>query len=175
MTTEAKLQCCPLFTLATVRVDLPPEPVVTQSRALRSIASDVVLECSSSDEDEVSLSREESRAEFPEVSLQLLDPSEWQLAAYGAFCREENIIILEARSILYAFQCAEKRNRRDASESFLTLLRWCWRSAEDAQTHHTSLSVMRRIFASGFRAIFVQSFRWIPSELNSAGKCEGVT
>ena len=32
------------------------------------------------------------------------------------------------------------------------------------------LSVMRRIFASGFRAGFDLSFRWIPSELNSSDK-----
>ena len=36
------------------------------SRALRSIAPDVVLECSSSDEDEVSLARRESRSGFQE-------------------------------------------------------------------------------------------------------------
>ena len=57
------------------------------------------------DEAEVSLARKESRADFPKVSLQLLDPSECGLAAYGGFFREENIIILEAHSILYAFFC----------------------------------------------------------------------
>ena len=46
----------------------------------RSIAADVVLECSSSDENEVSPARRESRADFPDVSLQLLGPSEWSLA-----------------------------------------------------------------------------------------------
>ena len=51
-------------------------------RALRSIAPDAVSECSSSDEDEVSHARRESRADFPEVSLQLLDRSEWKLAVY---------------------------------------------------------------------------------------------
>ena len=55
------------------------------------------------------LARKESRADFPEVSLHLLDPSEWKLAAYGGFFREENIIILEARSILCAVQHAESR------------------------------------------------------------------
>ena len=60
-----------------------------RSRALRSIAPDAVLECSSSDEDEVSLARRESRADFSEVSLQLLDPSESKLAACGGFFREE--------------------------------------------------------------------------------------
>ena len=39
--------------------------------------------------------------------LQFLDPSEWRLAAYGGFFREENIIVLEARSILFAVQYAE--------------------------------------------------------------------
>ena len=36
---------------------------------------------SCSDEDEVSLAQRESRADFPEVPLQLLDPSQWKLAA----------------------------------------------------------------------------------------------
>ena len=49
----------------------------------------------------------ESRADFREVSLQLLDPTEWKLVAYGGFVREENIIVLEARSILYAVRCTE--------------------------------------------------------------------
>ena len=73
-----------------------------RSRALR-----VVFECSSSDEDEMSLDRRESRADLPEVSLQLLDPSEWRLAAYGGFFREENITVLGAPSILYAVRNAE--------------------------------------------------------------------
>ena len=38
--------------------------------------ADVVLEFSSSDDYEVSLNRNESCADLPEVSLQLLDPSE---------------------------------------------------------------------------------------------------
>ena len=45
-------------------------------------------------------------------------------------------------------------------------MRWYWRSAKDVQNFFTLLSVMRRIFASGFMAGFVLSFRWIPSELN---------
>ena len=52
-----------------------------RSRALRSIALEAGLESSSSDEDVMSLARRESRADFPEVSLQLLDPWEWKLAA----------------------------------------------------------------------------------------------
>ena len=67
---------------------------------------DFDLESSGSDENEGSLPRRECRADFPEVSLQLLDPSKWRLAAYDCFFREENIIILEARSILYAVRYA---------------------------------------------------------------------
>ena len=37
-----------------------------------------------------------------EVTFQLLDPSEWKLAAYGGFFREENMKVLEARSLMYA-------------------------------------------------------------------------
>ena len=128
-----------------------------RSRALRSIAPDVVLECSSSDDDEVSLAQRETCADFPEVTVQLLDPSEWRLAAYGAFFRDENIIILEARSFLYAVRYAEScypPRRLLIFSDHLALV----------------LSVMRRIFASRFRAGFVLSFRWIPSELSFADK-----
>ena len=55
--------------------------VRARSRALRSIAPEDVLECSSSDEDEMSLAWRQSRADFSEVSLQLLDRSEWRLVA----------------------------------------------------------------------------------------------
>ena len=74
-----------------------------RSRALRSIALDVVLESSSSDEDEVALALKEGRADLPKVSLQLRDPSAWKLAASGALFREE------ARSILYVVRYAEGR------------------------------------------------------------------
>ena len=67
------------------------------------------MKFSISDQNEVSLARRESRSDFPEVSLQLLDPSEWKMAAFGGFFREENITILEARSILYAVRFAERR------------------------------------------------------------------
>ena len=62
-----------------------------RSLALRSIPPDVDLEYSSSDEDEVSL----AQREFPEVSLQLLNPSEWRLVAYGGFLRDDNIQFLK--------------------------------------------------------------------------------
>ena len=45
----------------------------------------------SSGENEVSLARRASRSDFLEVSLQLLDPSEWTLVAHGGFLREENV------------------------------------------------------------------------------------
>ena len=71
-----------------------------RSRARRSIVPEAGLECSSSDDDV-------SRADFPVVSLQLLDPSGWTLTAHGGFFREENIVVLEARSILYPVRYAE--------------------------------------------------------------------
>ena len=63
----------------------------------------------------MSLAQRESRADFPEGSLELLDPSEWKLAAYGGFFREENIAVLEARSILHAVRFAESRYPPGAS------------------------------------------------------------
>ena len=65
-----------------------------KSRALRSIVPDAGLECPSSDEDVISLARRESRADFPEVSMQLLDPLERKLTAYDGFFREESLIVL---------------------------------------------------------------------------------
>ena len=63
--------------------------------------SRAVLECSSSDEDEV------LHADFLGVSLQLFYPSEWKLAAYGGFFREENFIVIGALSFfLYSVRFA---------------------------------------------------------------------
>ena len=56
-----------------------------RSRALRSIARDVDIVWSNSDEDEMSLAQRWSCADFPEMSLQLPDSSEWRLVAYGGF------------------------------------------------------------------------------------------
>ena len=76
-----------------------------RSRALRSIAPDVVLACPSSDEKEVSLARRESRADFPGVSLQMLDFSEWTVAAYGCYFREDNIIVRSAVHLVCCSIC----------------------------------------------------------------------
>ena len=46
----------------------------------------------------MSLAQTQTCADFFEVSLQLLIPYEWKLVADGGFFREENIIVLEARS-----------------------------------------------------------------------------
>ena len=94
------------------------------SRALRSIAADAALWDSSSDEGEALLARRDCRADFSEVSLQLLDPSEWKLAAFGGFLREDNII-LEARSICMLIALQKIVVRWDASCSFLVILRLC--------------------------------------------------
>ena len=69
-----------------------------QSRALRCIAPGVDSETSGSDEIEESLAQKECRTDFPEMSLQLQDPSEWTFTTCGGFFREE-YTILEARSI----------------------------------------------------------------------------
>ena len=65
----------------------------------------------------------ESCTDFPEVSLQLLDPSEWRLVAYGGFFRES---------------CAGGGALQRTLKVFFTLI-----------------SVVRGIFASGFREGFV--------------------
>ena len=57
----------------------------------------------------MSLARSGSRADFPEVSLHLLDSSEWKLATYCGIFGEGNSTVLEARSILFAVRYAESR------------------------------------------------------------------
>ena len=49
----------------------------------------------------------QSRADFPEVSLQLLDLSALELVAFGGFFRQEKHTLLEARSIRYAVRHAD--------------------------------------------------------------------
>ena len=62
--------------------------------------------CFQFDEDVMSLARSECRADFTDDFSQLVDPSEWKLEAFGGFFHEENIVVLEARSILYAVRYA---------------------------------------------------------------------
>ena len=109
------------------------------------------MSSSGSDEKVVSLSLRESRADFPEVSLRLSDPSEWRLAAYSGFCREGNITVLEARSIL----CAVLH-----MESNCPLGRLLIRSHDLALVpaqcngRSTFFTAFSRILTSGFRAGF---------------------
>ena len=128
-----------------------------RSRALRSVAPDVALECASLEEDVMSLARRESRADFLVPLLQLLDT---------VFCAEDNNIVLEARSILYAVPYAHSKYPPGRllilSDNLALVLALC----KEDSTNFTMLSVMRRIVVSGFRAGFVSSFRWIPSELS---------
>ena len=90
-----------------LRKDKVPENLQVHPCQVACASLDAGLECSSSDEDEVSLAPRESCADSLEVSLQPVNPSEWRLAAYGGFLRDENIIVVEARSILYAVRNAE--------------------------------------------------------------------
>ena len=119
-----------------------PRSIRTRSRALRSIAPDVVLECTSSDEDVVSLAQRESRADFWEVSLQLLDPSEWELGGVWWLLSRGNQH--SSRSTFHLCMLLI------VSDYLALVLALC----KERSTHFTLLSVMRRIFASGFRAGF---------------------
>ena len=83
----------------------------------------------------------------------------WTLAACDGFFRDENIIVREARSILYAVQSGESNyppGRLLILSDNLALVMAL--SAKDAQTIFTLITVMRGIFASGFRTGFVLSF-----------------
>ena len=118
----------------------------------------------------MSLTRWESRTEVLEVSLQHWDPSEWRLAAYGGFFREENNTVFEARFTLRAVRYAESRHPPGRFLILSDNLALVQALCKGRSKHFTLLSVMCRMFASGFRAGFVLSFRWIPSELNYSDK-----
>ena len=78
-------------------------------------------------------------------------------------------MVLEPRSILYAVRSAESLSARALLDrSFLTLL--CWYKGRS--TIFTSLSFMRRIFASGFQAGFLYPSGWILSEVKYVEKKE---
>ena len=80
-----------------------------RARCCALIAPDAVSECSSSEEEEVSVTRRERRADFLEVSLELLVPATWKLVAPGGFFEDENLLILEVRSLLYGVRYAENK------------------------------------------------------------------
>ena len=110
--------------------------------------------------------KRESHADFPEVSLQLLDPSKWKLAAYGGFFRDVNNIVLEVRSIMYAVRYAEGRYPSGRllilSDSLALVLALCKRPSKKTCCFQSCVGS----FASGFKTGLVLSFRSIPSELN---------
>ena len=74
----------------------------------------------------------------------------------------------QARSILYGVRHAEniylQRRLLILSDNLALVLALC----KGRSKSFTLLSVMRRTFASSFRAGFVLPFRWIPSELNDS-------
>ena len=80
------------------------------------------------------------------------------LTAYCGFFREENITVLEARSILYAVWYAESNHPPGRllilSENLALVLALC----KECSTNFALLSVMRRIFASGFVTSFVLTY-----------------
>ena len=74
----------------------------------------------------------------------------------------KNITMFEARSILCAVRYAQSCRLPTLSDNLALVLALC----KGRSTNFTLLSVVRRIFASGVRAGFVLSCKWIPSELN---------
>ena len=143
--------------------EVPSPSVPGRVRSIPSLQMSF-LECPSSVENEV------SRAGFLEVSLQIWDPSEWRLAAYGGFFREENHIILEARSILHAVRYAESRYPPGRFLILSDKLALVPALCKGRSKWLTLRSVLRRIFASGFTAGCILSFRWIPSDLTYSDK-----
>ena len=130
-----------------------------RSRALRSIAPDVGSECSSSDENDVSLAQGRVVRTSLGCRYNFFYLLKWTLAAHGGFFREEYTIVVEARSILYAVRCAESNYPPGRllilSDNLALVLLLC----KGRSKLFTLLLVMRRIFTSGFREGFVLSFR----------------
>ena len=83
---------------------------------------------------------------------------------------EENIIDPEVQSILYAVRCAESNYPPGRfvilTDNLALVLALC----KGRSNNFTLFLVVRRIFATGFRACFVLSFRAIPSQLNYSDK-----
>ena len=147
-----------------------PWSVCARSRALRSVAPDVDLGSSGS------ATKGGDRADLPEgrvveISFQLMDPSEWKLAACGGFFREENITVLEAHSILYAVRHAGSRYPPGRllilSDNLALVLALCkGRSniSTIASSHASNLCVWFQV------PVLSDLSRWMPSELNYSDK-----
>ena len=78
---------------------------------------------------------------------------------------KKNMVVLETRSILYAARYAGSRYL--GRLLILTIFRWCWRSAKDAQICFAFSHASNLVWLQGS---FVLSFRWIPSELKFSDK-----
>ena len=96
-----------------------------------------------------------SRADFPEVSSQLLDRSEWKIGGVRWFLPRRKIIILEARSFLYAVHCRKSLSVGTRPDFFCDNLALVLALCKGRSKHFALLSVMRRIFATGFRISLV--------------------
>ena len=143
------------------RLKRSSRPIRARSRARRSTSRKSVWSVQARTKMRCRLPKENC-ADFSEVSLQLPASSAWRLLACGGFFCDEHIIVLEARSILYAVRygescCPPGRLLILSDNLALVLAR-----SDDFPL----LSVMRRICVSGFRAGSVLPFRWILSESN---------
>ena len=124
-----------------------------RSRALRADAPEALSDCPRTEEDEVSLAREESRADVPEVFIATCG---FHSVGIGETFFRDNIIILEARSILYGVRYAESNYPPGRHLIFLTILRWYWRSAQGVHqiSHRFHAWDLCAWFPSGFCLIF---------------------
>ena len=108
--------------------------------------------------------------EFVEVPRDFLFLQRWSLVSSFKWIRDEGILILEARSALYAARDACVRVR-EPSRILLLLDNFCLVLALDngRSSHNFTLnSILRKFF--GLQVLYVHTFhfRWIPSELNSS-------
>ena len=107
----------------------------------------------------------ESRGLFGSV-VATSGPLGMEIGGIRCFLSRGKTKFLQARSICHAFWYAEScyppGRLLILSDNLALVLALCKRRSK----HFYMLTVMRRIFASGFRAGFVLHFRWIPSELN---------
>ena len=91
----------------------------------------------------------------PEVPKETLDPSIWRLGSARPWAYTENIMILEARTLLFAVRHAWEHSPRSRL-LFLVDNGWCCVGCSPA-----------------FRTGCWLTFRWIPSEVNFADEDHG--
>lgn len=108
--------------------------------------------------------------DFPEVPLSLLAAERWRVAKFDTWSSEDNILLREARALLYALKRVG-RSRKAIGKRILLLvdnMSVCLAFARFRGHHVNMLVIIRKLAAWCLCRRICPSIRWIPSERNSA-------